>query len=180
MKCCAAWLLLTLSAAVSVRAVEPLVLVAPGPDEHLVIVLRHAEKATDDPRDPGLSAAGHARAEALAGRLAGVPLAAVYATPYRRTQQTAAPVARQHGLEVVARAFASDNPDEDARQLRHTLLARHRGAAVLVVGHSNTVPALVAALSGRAIDPMDDDEYDRLSIIRLGADGAAQFERLRY
>lgn len=56
----------------------------PTPNSSFVIV-RHAEKANDDPRDPNLSEAGRARAERLAAALKNQPVRAVYATAYRRT-----------------------------------------------------------------------------------------------
>src|SRR5690554_7862592 len=64
------------------------------------IVVRHAEKASDHPDDPALDADGQARAVALAQALAEVPVSAVYATPTRRTRQTAAPLAAEKALEV--------------------------------------------------------------------------------
>ena len=104
------------------------------------IVVRHAEKI-DASRDPGLSATGQARAQALAGLLAGEPLAAAYATEFQRTQQTALPSAEAHHL-AVTRYPAGSPAIAFADQLRAT----HPRASVLVVGHSNTVPAIVAAL----------------------------------
>ncbi len=139
------------------------------------IVVRHAEKATDDPQDPSLSPAGLARADGLAERLRDVPLAAVYATEFRRTRQTAQPAASANGLPVDA-YFARGPADEVAAQWKQ----RHRAGTVLVVGHSNTVPGLVAALCGCTAAPMDDTEYDRLSIVRIDSDGRATLEVQRY
>lgn len=150
------------------------------PEGLLVVVVRHAEKAQDDPRDPSLSERGRQRAEALAGRLRDLSLAAAYATPFRRTQLTAQPVAGAQGIEVEVREFVSRDPDEDARALRDTLLHEHRGEAVLVVGHSNTVPAIVEALSGEEAEAMPESEYDRLSLIRIEADGRAELRVERY
>ena len=139
------------------------------------VVVRHAEKATDDPENPSLSAAGQARAAALAERLRDAPLVAAYATEFRRTQQTAQPSANAHALPVAA-YYARGPVHEIAAQWRQA----HRGGTVLVVGHSNTVPDLVAALCGCATAPMDDSEYDRLSIVRIGSDGRATLEVGRY
>jgi broad specificity phosphatase PhoE len=139
------------------------------------IVVRHAEKATDDPENPSLSAAGLARADALAQRLHDVPLVAVYATEFRRTRQTAHPAATAHGLPVEA-YYARGPAGEVAAQWKQ----RHRAGTVLVVGHSNTVPDLVAALCGCAAAPMDETEYDRVSIVRVHADRPATLEVQRY
>jgi broad specificity phosphatase PhoE len=139
------------------------------------VVVRHAEKATDDPEDPSLSAAGQARAAALAERLRDAPLVAAYATEFRRTQQTAQPTADAHALPVTA-YYARGPAKEVAAQWQQA----HASGTVLVVGHSNTVPDLVAALCGCVTAPMDDREYDRLSIVRVGGDGRATLEVGRY
>src|SRR5688500_16764743 len=98
------------------------------------LVVRHAEQGSDG-RDPGLTAAGEARANALAARLDGQPVRAAYATAYRRTQLTATPTARAHGLNV-STYDANLAPDAFATQLR----GAHPAGQVLVVGHSNTAP----------------------------------------
>lgn len=150
------------------------------PEGLVVVVVRHAEKASNTARDPDLSAAGRARAEALAERLRGLPLAVAYATPFKRTQQTAAPTAQAQGVELVVREFSSRDPDTDAQALREALLRDHRGEAVLVVGHSNTVPAIVEALSGVEVEVMPETEYDRISLVRMAADGSAELSVERY
>lgn len=132
-----------------------------APDTPRVIVLRHAEKATDDPRDPSLSAVGAERAARVAARLDGAPLTAVYATGYRRTRDTAAPAAAAHGLPVHAY-----DPDEIAA-FAAALRAADIDGVVLVIGHSNTVPATVAALCDCEVAPMRDDEFDRWTEVHL-------------
>ncbi|WAC64538.1 histidine phosphatase family protein [Pseudoxanthomonas sp. SL93] len=149
----------------------------PPPDDGgvLFIVVRHAEKAKDDPDNPSLSAAGQARAAALAQRLADQPLRAVYATEFRRTQQTAQPTASAHGLPVSA-YYAKGAASETAARWKQ----QHVRGAVLVVGHSNTVPDLVAALCACNVAPMDDTEYDRLSLVRINAQGEATLDVQTY
>lgn len=102
-------------------------------------VLRHLDTPKGE-RDPDLLPAGAAKAKALVTWFEGKPLAAIFATPYRRTQQTAAPIAAARGLTVQT----YDPADEAA------LIARVKAVAgpVLIVGHSNTVPDIVAALGG--------------------------------
>lgn len=139
------------------------------------VVVRHGEKASDDPEDPSLSTAGRARAAALAERLLDEPLVAVYATEFRRTRQTAQPAATAHRLPVGA-YYARGPAGEIAAQWRQA----HRAGTVLVVGHSNTVPDLVAALCACATAPMDDSEYDRVSVVRIGTDGRATLDVQRY
>ena len=125
-----------------------------------VYLVRHAEKLADG-TDPALTVCGQARADALATSLAGVKLAAVYATPYQRTQQTAAAVAKHQQLAV------TDYDPHQAEPLVTQLKAQT--LPVLVVGHSNTVPELVAQLSGIAMAALTEQDYDLLYQVKLTA-----------
>lgn len=131
------------------------------------VVVRHAEKATAGD-DPPLVAAGHARAAAIAATLAGAPVVAVYSTAYARTRETAAPIAALHGLPVTP-YDARQPADAFAALLRGT----HAGGTVVVVGHSNTAPAIAAALCGCEVAPMEETEYDRLLRVRVPSGGDA-------
>lgn len=148
---------------------------APAGSPLVFVLVRHAEKAVDDPKDPSLSENGQARAQRLAVSLKDAPVAAVYATAYRRTQETALPTAAAHGLDVVT---------YDARQPAGIFAAELRTAqrhgTVLIVGHSNTAPVIAAALCGCVVAPMREDEYDRRITVRIGEDGAATLEETRY
>jgi 2,3-bisphosphoglycerate-dependent phosphoglycerate mutase len=110
------------------------------PDPPMVIyAVRHAEKAAGD--DPLLTDAGTARVAQLVDVLRDVPLRAVYSTDTRRTRGTAQPVAQSHSLEVTL------YEPEGANQL--LVSQEQRGGlrnAVLVVGHSNTIPELLREL----------------------------------
>src|SRR6476619_7693249 len=64
-----------------------------------VFIVRHAEKA-DDSNDAELSEAARARTEALANMLRDSKISVIYTTEFRRTQQTAAPLAKALGLTV--------------------------------------------------------------------------------
>ena len=139
------------------------------------VLVRHAEKASDDPRDPTLSDAGRARAQRLADSFAGRELFAVYATDYRRTRDTAGPTARAHALAVTV--YDAKLPAaEFAAQLR----GKHPLGTVLVVGHSNTVPAIAAALCGCEVAPMAEDEFDRRIRIVFDGQGQAHLSQTRY
>ena len=138
------------------------------------VVVRHAEKA-DASADPELSAAGHARARKLATRLAGEPLVAIYTTDLHRTRQTVAPVAAAQRLQPVLY-----DPREPAASFIARLRAAHPGGTVLVAGHSNTVPDLVATLCACDVEPMPEHEFDRISTVRIDAHGRARLEVARY
>lgn len=141
--------------------------VADGPDAVTVFLVRHAETAPDGTRDPGLSDAGRQRAEALAETLRHDRVRAVYATEYRRTQETAAPIARREGVEVTVVPYGSGPLDAYVARLADQIRARldapdfEPAEGVVVVGHSNTIPALAEALTGTPVPPIAEDEYSR-------------------
>ncbi len=143
-----------------------------APDSHAAattfVVVRHAEKASDDPRDPSLTERGRQRATALAASLAKEPVVAVYATDYRRTRQTAQPLASAHGLEVTR---------YDAKQATGdfvTTLRRRNGiGTVIIVGHSNTVPDIVSALCRCTAAKIDESDYGNRYTVHVDASGQA-------
>lgn len=138
----------------------------PAPAAATYVLLRHAEKASDDARDPSLNEAGRERVAHLVRRLHDEPLVAVYASTFRRAQQTAAPVADDHGLAVTSYDAA-----QPATAVAAMLRREHPAGRVLVVGHSNTIPPLAQALCRCAIGPTDDGEYGRRITITVLADG---------
>ena len=139
------------------------------------VIVRHAEKSTDDPQDPSLSETGKARAQSLARLLADAPLNAAYATGYRRTQQTAQPAADAHGVKITI--YDAKLP---ATSLAAQLRAAHAQGTVLVVGHSNTVPDIVSALSGQSVSAMSDEQYDLVYRVHVGSDGKTTLSQARY
>jgi 2,3-bisphosphoglycerate-dependent phosphoglycerate mutase len=144
-----------------------------------VIVIRHAEKASSGSQDPPLSEAGEARA-ALLSRLFGHGEAAdrvgaIYVSPLIRNRMTAAPLAA--ALHLTPIEVAADDP----RSLARRVLRDNPGGRVLVIGHADTVPAIVAALSGGAeVAPLDAQEYDRMYIVTVPGIGRANVLRLSY
>jgi len=139
----------------------------------LVLLVRHAEKATDGGDDPALSSAGAQRAKALAAALADSGVTAIVTTQLRRTGETAAPLAaaRQLTPEVVRIEKGEEIPAHAAAVA--AAVRRHPGGVVLVVGHSNTVPAIIAALGGPKLPNLQDSEYSNLFVLVPGATGAA-------
>jgi len=148
---------------------------AMAPEGITYIVVRHAEKATDDPRDPSLSAAGQARAEALARRFSTTRLTAAYATAFKRTQQTALPAATASGIAITT--YDASEPAADfVAQLRRA----HARGNVLVVGHSNTVPGIVAALCTCTVAPLDESRYGNVYEVSIDDGGDATLTESTY
>ena len=111
--------------------------------------------------DPELSDAGRARAESLAVALKDARIVAIFSTEFKRTQATAAPLAKALGVQVT-----TINSKEPAKLIEAVKAA---GGNVLVVGHSNTVPAIVKDLGVAAPVTVGDAEYDNLFVVTLGA-----------
>lgn len=120
-----------------------------------IFLARHAETEGGDGDDRWLGDPGRARAEALADALEGAGIQRIYSTDYRRTRETAAPIAGRLGLEV--EIYDPSDLAGFAERLKSL------GRTVLVVGHSNTTPALVEHLGGAPGPPIDEPtEHDRL------------------
>jgi len=144
-----------------------------------VIVVRHAEKELGTIEDPPLSQAGEQRAQLLArmfGEREGQGrIAAIFTSDTRRAQRTAAPLAARLGLELTV------VPANDLDTLVRRIRGNFRGRTVLVVGHSNTVPELVAKLARlEHIEPIADEEYDRMYIVTVPTLGKASVLRMAY
>jgi phosphohistidine phosphatase SixA len=137
------------------------------------VVVRHAEKVADGTADPALTPEGQARASALAESLSGTRIAALLATQYRRTVLTLQPLAARHGLEIEIVEAASGEIEAHVRAVAEAARARAGAGLVVIAGHSNTVPLIVEALSGRAAEPIPEDEYDRFYLILPGAESTS-------
>jgi len=139
-----------------------------------VIIVRHGEKMAES-GDPDLSPAGQARAEALKGALAAFPVQGVFVTEYKRTQQTAAPsAAAAHITPVIIPARGG------AKATADSIRKMAAGSAALVVGHSNTVGAIIEALGGPKLDDLCDQEYATIFVLELSGGAAPKLLRLTY
>jgi broad specificity phosphatase PhoE len=123
-------------------------------------VLRHLNTLAGE-RDPDLLAEGQRTAALLPDRLAQHPPRTIFVSDYRRTRQTAAPVAARFGLTPIVYDPA-DTPGLVAR-------ARAAPGPVLIVGHSNTVPDIVQQLGGTR--PADLTHPDFGDLWSIAADG---------
>jgi len=130
----------------------------------VVILVRHAEKSAVPAGDVTLSEAGQARAEELAIALAEARIDRIVVTQFRRTRDTAAPTGREMKVTPIVIEAGADT----ARHVREVAAAVRRGGySVLVVGHSNTVPAIITALGGPEMQELCETEYSNLFTLTL-------------
>ena len=131
----------------------------------IVVVVRHADKASDGSDDPPLSEAGIARAARLAGILStgGAPLGidAIFVTQYRRSVETARPLATKRSIPVITLN------DSDLAGLEARIKHDYRGQRVLVVAHSDTLPQIVKNLGDTSVPPIDSAEYGTVYVVAI-------------
>jgi broad specificity phosphatase PhoE len=150
--------------------------------QQTIFVVRHAERADTTPAgapamiapatDPPLSAAGRERAARLASMLRSADITHIFTTEFRRTQETAAPLAEQLKLTPVI------SPSKDPAPLVEQV--RQAKGNVLIVGHSNTVPELLKGLGIKDAVTIPDAEYGNLFIVVRPATGEPTLIRLRF
>ena len=147
----------------------------PAGAQDAIYIVRHAERASDDPQSL-LSAEGLARAARLGEMLRDAGITAVFVTEYERTVQTAQPAAARLGLTPIVHK-ADDTPG-----LLASVHALGPSARVLIAGHSDTVPKILAALGYATPVTIAKGEFDNLFIVMPGkAPGAPPLVlRLRY
>ena len=129
------------------------------PQAPTIYVMRHLNTLEGE-RDPDLTAEGQAGAQRLVGWFKGKPLTAIYVSDYKRTRQTAAPLAAERGITVKIYNPA-DTPALIAQLRTET-------GPVLVVGHSNTVPDIVEQLGGARPAPLAHADFGDIWTIAGG------------
>ena len=140
-----------------------------------IILVRHAEKNIEPNNpDPDLSPEGLERAQEIARVFGETGINAIYATQYKRTQQTVKPLADRTGVAV--KLLQANQTDELVNQLQTT----NRGQTVFIAGHNNTVPAIVTTLSGDTYSTIPESEFDNLYIVTIYRFGKAKVVKLKY
>jgi phosphohistidine phosphatase SixA len=145
-----------------------------------IVLVRHAEKQVGAISDAPLSPQGEIRASRLAQMFgdneAFGRIGRIYVTNTRRTQQTAAGLAQRLDLkpEVI-------DAKVDSREFARRVLRENRGGRALVVGHSNSVPELVAAMAGSdRVPPIGEEEFDTVYVVTVPTIGRVSVLRLKY
>ncbi|MDQ4033471.1 MAG: histidine phosphatase family protein [Actinomycetota bacterium] len=172
-----------------------------------LVLARHGQTTANaegilDTRLPGhpLTEEGHRQAAELADRLAGEPVVAVYASRALRAQQTAKPIAAQHGLaaqvlegvhEVAIGTLEGRQQPEDHRRLHEMYRAWHCGdlQAALPGGESGSqvldryladVATIRATHSGGTAVLVSHGAASRLAIVALASNVEGSFAEPRY
>jgi len=144
-----------------------------------IIFIRHADKAAEVGEDPGLSDAGRRRVAELTRQLVDADVVAgidaIYATPLRRSQETVRTLS-----DVLDLPINTYDPG-DTEAVLETILKQHKGKIILLVGHSNTIPELIANLgASKLVPPIAENEYDNIYIVSIPWFGKTKTIRLRY
>jgi len=128
-----------------------------------IYLIRHAEKQSDGTKNPSLTKEGVKRAENIAQMLIDKNISAIYSSNYKRTKETAIPLAIKLNIEVAI---------YDPRKLKEFSkeLLKTQGN-ILVVGHSNTTPNLAIFLGGDSYGKIDESEYNRVYHLKINSQG---------
>ncbi|HEU4852330.1 MAG TPA: phosphoglycerate mutase family protein [Telluria sp.] len=141
-------------------------MLAPAPalaEPSMIYLVRHGEKSTVG-KDPDLTPQGQARAQNIATILHKAGIANIFSSTTNRTRQTAQPLATRSALPV--QTYDPSVPKALVEKVKAL------DGAVLVVGHSNTLPELVRLFGGAPGADIADNEYDRLYQLIPGSNGA--------
>lgn len=149
-----------------------LLLGAPAAAQEVVYVVRHAEQVSGT-EDPVLTPAGRQRARALAAFLRDSDITAVYSSNAARTVQTATPMAESIGSAV------RQMPGDQTSALVERIRREQPDGRVLVVGHSNTLPKILAAFGGPSGIVIDKSDYENLFMVVPRSNGTPLVMRHR-
>jgi 2,3-bisphosphoglycerate-dependent phosphoglycerate mutase len=147
-----------------ILAMEPLYGMAQT--DKTIVLVRHVEKdssPTADKVDPELSDEGKARAERLARVIKRYKPHEIFSTPFKRTRQTAEPVAKRRKKEI-----QPYDPSKPGDLVQKIMDPASKTVHYLIVGHSNTIPALANLLAKKEIfRNLLEAEYGVIWVIRM-------------
>jgi 2,3-bisphosphoglycerate-dependent phosphoglycerate mutase len=143
------------------------------------ILLRHAEKDTIQPgskamnANPTLSKMGYKRAKKLVRTLKGYSIDSIFSTDFLRTTATVAPLAKK--LHVPVSKYIHKTLSLFANQLLNV-----QNKTMVIVGHSNSTPALVNLLIKQEnYQALDETIFSKIFIVRIG-NGKSTVEIIDY
>jgi broad specificity phosphatase PhoE len=144
-----------------------------------IILVRHAEKATAPANDPLLTPDGEQRARDLLTALADAHVTAIITTQLQRTQLTAKPLADSTKIAPMIVTAVADTKAH-AEAVAAKAKSAPAGSVVLIVGHSNTIPAIITALGGPRVPEICDPEYSKLFVLEFAPSGPPRLIRGKY
>jgi broad specificity phosphatase PhoE len=149
--------------------------------QRAVLVVRHAEKAREGSEaDIPLSKTGAERAARLAEILKTAGVTAVYATDTTRARQTGEPLAQMQKLAIKIYDTRDAKGNMTAAPLVARLKTDEKDGVVLVVGHSNTVPDVLAAYGVKETVRIGPDDYGDLFLLVPQSSGPPVLLRLKF
>lgn len=147
------------------------------PEGKVVILVRHAEKRQNQGKDPALTPAGEQRADQLRLALKEMPLSALYATPFKRTQETLKPISQSRDIAIKVMGLEG-GLEKHIREGAKAIKAETGN--VLVAGHSNTVSLLITALGGPEINKITETDYNNIYILSISPENKVGLIHTKY
>ena len=144
-----------------------------GFGQRSVVVVRHADKI-DDTDDAVLSPTGEAQAKRLAHVLKDLGISAIYTTQFKRTIQSATPLADL--LKIKLLAYEQTDVNGVVTEIRR----KHPKEVVMVVGHRSTVPKILKQFGAKEPMALGSSEYDSLFILTLPPGQSPTLLHLRF
>ncbi|HEX8651342.1 MAG TPA: phosphoglycerate mutase family protein [Pyrinomonadaceae bacterium] len=150
----------------------------PQANPTVVLIVRHAEKASDAEDSP-LTEAGAQRAQALVQVALDAGVSAIYSSQFKRNRDTAQPLADRLGVAVTEMPVNLQSPGDYGKVLARDIIEKHAGQTVAVVGHGNTIASTIEGLTGRA-SSVSSPAYSDLFIVVVPPAGAAKVMKAQY
>jgi 2,3-bisphosphoglycerate-dependent phosphoglycerate mutase len=130
-----------------------------------IVLVRHAEKAAstemDKTGDVDLSDEGRTRAKHLLEIVKRYKPHEIFATEYKRVQQTVEPIAKYRNKQVQIY-----DPKDQAALVDKIM--KSSTEHYLIAGHSNTIPALANLLTNKEIfKQVPDNEYGVIWVVKI-------------
>ncbi len=150
----------------------------PHPGPTLVLLVRHAEKASDAEDSP-LTDVGAKRAQALIRIVEDAGVKAIYTSQFKRNHDTARPLSERLGVAVTEMPVNLQNPGDYGKVLAKDILEKRSGQTVVVIGHANTIASTIEGLTGRAIQ-IGEVAYGDFFSVSISPSGEAKVIKAQY
>jgi broad specificity phosphatase PhoE len=150
----------------------------PQPGSTIVLVVRHAEKASDAEDSP-LAEAGVQRAQQLIQVAEEAGVSAIYCSQFKRNLDTARPLSERTGVAITEMPVDLSTPGDYGKLLAKDILEKHRGQTIVVVGHGNTIASTIEGLTGQAV-PIEFVDYSDLLIVTVSPSGGGKLIKAKY